>query len=70
MAFEIRVPSGIAFGRLRPTGVRVLKAAPDGANGRDRMGRAPSSPPRDEDVELAVREHLYGNGADRATRVI
>jgi hypothetical protein len=61
MAFEIRVPRGIAIGRLRPTGFRMLKAAPDGANAHDRVERTPPPRPRDEDVELAVREHLYGS---------
>jgi hypothetical protein len=60
MAFEIRVPWGIAFGRLRPTGPRVLSAAPNGADEHDRLQRTPPLPPGDEDVELAVREHLYG----------
>ncbi len=65
MAFEIRVPRGMAFGWLRPAGVRMLGAAAnggDGLNGGDGDDRVPAPPlaPRDQDVELAVRERLYG----------
>jgi hypothetical protein len=60
MAFEIRVPMAMVFGRLRPTAVRVFRAAPEEADGHDRAPRTSQPAPRDEDVELAVREHLYG----------
>jgi len=60
MAFEIRVPRSIVFGRLRPSAVRVFRAAP----GRLQVGSAPerrrSAPLPAEDVELEVRERLYG----------
>jgi hypothetical protein len=60
MAFEIRVPMGAAFGRLRPTAVRMFRAAPGSTDGHDRVEPTAPPGPREEDVELAVREYLYG----------
>jgi hypothetical protein len=58
MAFEIRVPRPMTLGRLRPTAVRVFRAAPI-RRGLRPEDRVPARMPG-EDVELEVRERLYG----------
>jgi hypothetical protein len=74
-ATEVRVPRAAALGRLGPSAYRVIRAAPARLHGRpeSREQRAERQPPREdaeldpqtvepdpEDVELAVRERLYG----------
>jgi hypothetical protein len=59
-AFELRVPRAPALGRLGPSAYRVLRDAPGRLNGRPHAAAPPPPPPSVEDVELAVRERLYG----------
>jgi hypothetical protein len=60
MAFEIRVPKSMALGRLRPSAVRVFWAAPGRLGVRSAPERRRPAPVLAEDVELEVRERLYG----------
>ena len=60
MAFEIRVPRSMALGRLRPSAVRVFRAAPGRLHVRSAPERGRPAPLPAEDVELEVRERLYG----------
>jgi hypothetical protein len=61
MAFAIRVPKSVTLGRLRPPAARAFRAAPI-----RRRGHRPEDPRHvpagmsGEDVELEVRERLYG----------
>jgi hypothetical protein len=60
MAFELRVPRTMALGRLGPSAVRVIRSAPVKLHVRSESGdRQPPETPA-VDVELEVREHLYG----------
>ncbi len=60
MGFAIRVPRAVVPGRLWPAGVRLFRYPRSPANERDEADRTHQPPPGDEDVELAVRERLYG----------
>lgn len=60
MAFEIRVPRSVNLGRLGPSAIRALRSAPVRLQVRPGEERRPAAPVPDEDVELAVRERLYG----------
>jgi hypothetical protein len=60
MAFEIRVPRAMALGRLRPSAVRVFRGAPGRLVVRSSTERRRPAPIPAEDVELEVRERLYG----------
>jgi hypothetical protein len=60
MGFEIRVPRAMMPGRLWPAGARLLRDPERTAGERGGTDRRHPPPPRDEDVELAVRERLYG----------
>jgi hypothetical protein len=57
---EVRVPRALALGRLAPSAYRAIRTAPA------RLQVSPEAPEPDperespEDVELAVRERLYG----------
>jgi hypothetical protein len=61
MAFEIRVPRSMTLGRLRPSAVRVFRAAPGRLGVRSAPERPQPAAIRAEDVELEVRERLYGS---------
>jgi hypothetical protein len=60
MAFEIRVPRSVSFDRLRPP-LRALRSAPARLHVRGERDRRRPAPIPAEDVELAVRERLYGS---------
>ncbi len=60
MAFEIRVPRGMALARLRPAAARVLRPAPSGLHVRLGTDRRHLAAVPAEDVEREVRERLYG----------
>jgi hypothetical protein len=60
MGFEIRVPRAVMPGRLWPAGARPFRDAQDTSSEREGADQTHQSPPREEDVELAVRERLYG----------
>jgi hypothetical protein len=62
MGFEIRVPRAMTPGRLWPAGVRPFRNS-SGATDRREAEPGNPPPPREEDVELAVRERLYGTRA-------
>lgn len=62
---EIRVPRAPALPRLSPAALRALRSSPVRLRAQVRLHRRPgqsqsSGPPEDGDVELAVRERLYG----------
>jgi hypothetical protein len=71
-ATEIRVPRALALGRLGPSAYRAIRAAPARLHPRPEP-REPSAEPQSrghseldpEDVELAVRERLYGTPGSR-----
>ena len=61
MAFEIRVPRTMALGRLGPSAVRVIRSAPAKLHVRSESSARQAAPEVPAvDVELEVREHLYG----------
>jgi hypothetical protein len=59
-ATEIRVPRTLALGRLGPSAYRVIRAAPARLQMRPESRKADQERESPEDVELAVRERLYG----------
>jgi hypothetical protein len=60
MAFAIRIPWSTSLGRLGPSAARAIRSSPVRLHARAETDGEQPAPVRDEDVELAVREHLYG----------
>ncbi len=67
VATDIRVPRGPALGRLGPSAFRVIRDAPARLHARPEQRHSTTDQQRaepaelgPEDVELAVRERLYG----------
>jgi hypothetical protein len=60
MVFEIRVPRSMTLARLRPSAARAFRAAPRRLGVRSAPERRRPAPILAEDVELEVRERLYG----------
>ena len=65
MAFAIRVPRTMALGRLAPSAVRVIRSAPAKLHVRSEASDRNPEPVPEVDVELEVREHLYGERSRR-----
>jgi hypothetical protein len=57
---EIRLPRTLALGRLGPSAYRVIRTAPARLQVRPEAREPDPERQSPEDVELAVRERLYG----------
>jgi hypothetical protein len=62
-SFEIRVPRALAVGRISSAASRVIRPNPKPVESRREPERLDPEAVPPEDVELAVRERLYGTRA-------
>jgi hypothetical protein len=60
-SFEIRVPRALAGARIGSVAARAIRSTPSPVERRQEPERSDPSVVPPEDVELAVRERLYGS---------